>query len=121
MQRPTLIVAEAEPREAISVRKLVLETAKFNVLTAHSTQEAIEIFHSFANVSAVVLADDDCIDCDKIEESVRSMTDKVPIIYLSPRIGAKAECAEHTLSSHEPEALLALLRSMLGDPREIAA
>jgi hypothetical protein len=34
--RPTLLVAESEPVEALSVRKLVLETDKFNVLTAHS-------------------------------------------------------------------------------------
>src|SRR3954470_176535 len=43
MVRPTLLVAETEPVSALSVRKLVLETAKFNVLTAHSQEEEIEI------------------------------------------------------------------------------
>ena len=40
--RPTIMVAEPEPLQALSVRKLVLENAKSNVLTAHSTVEAIE-------------------------------------------------------------------------------
>src|SRR5437763_1250257 len=30
MPRPTVLVVEPEPHEALSVRKLVLETAKFN-------------------------------------------------------------------------------------------
>src|SRR4051812_48605380 len=45
MARPTLLVAEPEPEAALSVRKLVLETAKFNVLTAHSDEETVELFH----------------------------------------------------------------------------
>src|SRR5690349_2301472 len=49
MRRPTLIVAEPEPGQALSTRKLVLETAKFNVLTAHSTDEALDVFQSFPN------------------------------------------------------------------------
>jgi|SRR5579872_950086 len=53
--RPTLLVAEPEPLQALSVRKLVLETGKFNVLTAHSTRESIDIFHMFPNISGAVL------------------------------------------------------------------
>ena len=37
------------------MRKLVLETAKFNVLTAHSSREALDLFHLFPNVSLVIL------------------------------------------------------------------
>jgi hypothetical protein len=40
MPRPTLLVAESEPVEALSVRKLVLETGEFSLLTAHSFREA---------------------------------------------------------------------------------
>jgi hypothetical protein len=39
LTRPTLIVAEPEPEQALSIQKLVLETAKFNVLAAHSGRE----------------------------------------------------------------------------------
>ena len=43
--RPALLVAEHEPDSALSTRKLLLETAKFNVITAHSMPEAKEAMH----------------------------------------------------------------------------
>ena len=36
MGRPTILIVEPEPNEALSARKLVVETAKFNVTTAYS-------------------------------------------------------------------------------------
>jgi hypothetical protein len=53
--RPTLLVAEPERLEALSTRKLVLETGKFNVLTAHSTEEANALFSLLPNLTAAVL------------------------------------------------------------------
>ncbi len=119
MQRPTLLIAEPEPYNALSVRKLVMETAKFNVLTAHSTQEAVDVFHTFPNVAAAVLAEGDGIDCEKIVREIRPKAPKLPVIYLSPRIGAQCTFADHQLSSHEPQALLDLVRKLLGDPRDL--
>ncbi len=119
MQRPTLLIAEPEPYNALSVRKLVMETAKFNVLTAHSTRETVELFHTFPNVSAVVLAEGDGIDCDRIVREIRPKAPSLSIIYLSPRIGGRCAEANHHLSSHEPQALLDLVRQLLGDPREL--
>ena len=37
--RLAFLVIEPEPHEALSTRKLVLETAKHNVITAHSACE----------------------------------------------------------------------------------
>ena len=119
MPRPTLLVAEPEPLQALSVRKLVLETAKFNVLTAHSNREALDIFHLFPNVSMAVLVGDSGLDCDLIAQNIRNTTDKVPIVFLSGRIAAKCEYAHHSLQTGEPERLLELVRSLLGDPRQI--
>jgi CheY-like chemotaxis protein len=117
MPRPTILVAEPEPNESLSVRKLILETAKYNVLTAHSTQEALDLVHLFPNIDASVLVMNKVIDCETIAETVRSLTDKIIIVMLSPVIGAKCDGADFTLSSHEPEELVALMRSQLGDPR----
>lgn len=119
--RPTLIIAEPEPNEALSVRKLVLETGKFNVLTAHTTREAIEMFQSFPNVSAVVAVEDQKIDCEMVTATVKKAKTKVPIIALSPRSGYKCAGADHHISSHEPEQLLRIVRDLLGDPRTVAA
>jgi DNA-binding response OmpR family regulator len=112
-------VAEPEPLEALSVRKLVLETAKFNVLTAHSTREAIDVFQSFPNSSAVVTVEGKNIDCETIAETIKDATAKTPIIALSGRASFRFEHADYHVSSHEPEQLLKLIRELLGDPRNI--
>ena len=115
--RPTLLVAEPEPQQALSVRKLVIETDKFNVLTAHSTREALDILRLFPNLSAAVLVGEDEIDANEIATQIKRADDTIPVIYLHPSVGGRCAHADHNMSSHEPEALLELIRSLLGDPR----
>jgi hypothetical protein len=115
--RPTLIIAEPEPNEALSVRKLILETAKFNVLTAHSTREAIEIFQSFPKVAAIITVEDQSINCEIVTATAKKENVQLPVIALSPRSGYKCDLADHHISSHEPEQLLKMVRDLLGDPR----
>jgi len=119
-KRPTILVAEPEPHEALSVRKLVLETAKFNVLTAHSTREAIYIFQSFPNISAVIAVEADDIDCEKVTTAIKDAGPKIPAIALSARAGYRCAVADYHVSSHEPEQLLGLVRELLGDPRTLS-
>lgn len=119
MKRPTLVVAEPEPSQALSVRKLVLETAKFNVLTAHSTREAIDIFQSFPNASALVTVEGEDIDCEIIAKTVKEALPELPVITLSARPGFVAAESDYQVSSHEPEELLKIVRKLLGDPREL--
>jgi len=102
----------------LSVRKLVLETAKFNVLTAHSTREAIDIFHSFPNISAVIAVEADGIDCEVVTTAIKEAAPKIPAIALSPRVGYRCAAADHHVSSYEPEQLR-LARELLGDPRNL--
>jgi CheY-like chemotaxis protein len=118
MPRPTLLVAEQEPIQALSVRKLVLETAKYNVLTAHSTREALDIFHLFPNISLAVLTGGSGVDCDEVAKAIKNTAEKVPVIFLHPQIAAKCKYADHQLSSYDPEKLLELTRSLVGDPRD---
>ena len=117
MPRPTLLVAEPESNQALSVRKLVLETGKFNVLTAHSTREGVDVFHMFPNISGAVLVGESSIDCEEVASAIKNATDKIPIIYLHGSVGGRCSWADHDLSSHEPEVLLELVRSLFGDPR----
>jgi DNA-binding response OmpR family regulator len=121
MPRPTLLIAEPEPVHALSTRKLVVETAKFNVLTAHSTQEALEILRLFPKVNLAVLVQSREIDCENIAKRLKGKAAKVPVIYLHAAIGAVCSGADHALPSGEPEELVMLLRSLLGDPREASA
>ena len=119
MARPTLLIAEPEPNEALSVRKLVMETAKFNVITAYSSQEAVELLHRFPNVDAIAVVAD-IKDCEKALKAAKSTNASMPAIVLSAKPSYRCSPAEHHISSHEPEELLELLRSLFGDPRKAA-
>ena len=120
MPRPTLLVAEPEPSYALSVRKLVLETAKYNVLTAHSSREALDLFHLFPNVSMAVLVGDDGIDCDAVAKHIKGTTDKIPIVYLTARIAGKCDYADHNIPTGEPETLLSLVQVTIRGRRKQA-
>jgi DNA-binding response OmpR family regulator len=113
---PTVIVAEREPVQYLSVRTLVLETAGFNVLTAHGTNEALETFRRFRNADIIVLVDDKVIDVDHVANAIKKIK-QIPIIALTPRVWTRYK-TDYTISSHEPEELVELVRSVLGDPRK---
>jgi hypothetical protein len=55
MVRPCLLIVEPEPAEALSTRKLVVETGKFNVITAYSGEEALASLERFPGVDGVVV------------------------------------------------------------------
>jgi hypothetical protein len=74
------------------------------------------LFNRFPKLDLVILVDSKRIDCEAVGQRVKSKS-KIPIVALSPLIGKNCRSADHNLSSHEPEALLELIRSLLGDPR----
>ena len=53
--RPCFLVIDSEHASSISTRKLVLETAKYNVINAYSCEEADAMIQRFPHVSAVVI------------------------------------------------------------------
>ena len=85
MARPAFIVAEPEPEQAISARKLLLETFKFNVITAHSVRETLEIVHSFSNSNALIVH---CqlphFDAETAIKQVKTSAPEMPIIAICP-------------------------------------
>jgi DNA-binding response OmpR family regulator len=121
MVRPALLVAEPEPSDGLSTRKLVLETAKFNVVTAHSTEEAIEAYQLFPAISAAILVASPEVNCEAAVQAIRQSEPPgtLPIVALSPRIGFMCDGVDYTLPSRDPHALLELVRSLLGDPRQL--
>ena len=119
MVRPIVLMAEMEPPEGLSARKLVLETGKFNVITAYSVEEAFETLVTFPRVDVVVLHASLCaeMDCDSVIAEVKKRVPGMAVIALSPAMSQHFKLADHNISSHEPQELLNLLRSRLGDPR----
>jgi response regulator RpfG family c-di-GMP phosphodiesterase len=119
MPRPTFLVAEPEPAESISARKLVLETDKYNVITAYSGTEAVELFNLYPNVHAVVVhADSRGVSAESLIDHVKNANPDKPVIMLSPIEGFRVRRADHHCSSHDPQALLQLLRRLF--PKEPA-
>ena len=119
MARPTLLVAEVEPGSALSTRKLVLETGKFNVLTAHDVREAAELFSMAKELASALVVTTDLKGYANLIAQVKKQRKDFPVILLSPGGIADRQGADHHLSSHEPNALLELCRELFGDPREI--
>ncbi len=112
--RPTFLVVEVEPREGISVRKLVLETAKYNVLTAHSGKEGLAMLKRFPAVDAVVVhAGLRDMHVNEIAKGMKREKSKVPVIVLAPNISISCPNADRVLSSHEPQSLLAELQELV--------
>lgn len=102
---------------SISTRKLVIETAKFNVITAYSAVEAVETLERFPNVDAVVLnAAERGTNCADIVKSVRELSPEMPIIITSATGEEDCGDADHSLHRYDPASLLETLRQLF--PRE---
>jgi CheY-like chemotaxis protein len=113
MIRPCFLVIDREFPGSISTRKLVIETAKFNVITAYSGQEALELFTRFPAVSGVVLDGGlDDISCDKVAEKIKLLQPMVPIVVIAAPGFKGCPAADHQLESFDPAKLLEILRNL---------
>lgn len=119
MTRPIFIVAEPEPEQALSARKLVLETAKFNVITAHSEQEMFDAVEQFPKVTAVIIHSNlKGHEPVRMIKGVKSKLPRTPVILLSPN-GGNLKGADFAVNSHDPQELVQLLRHRFGDPTRL--
>jgi len=116
--RPTFIVAEPEPEQALSSRKLLLETFKFNVVTAHSVEETLDMVKCFPRSDALIVH---CrlpqFDAEKVIKTVKNNAPEMPIIALCPT-ERELKWADHIVHSHHPQELLELVQRLFGDPRK---
>jgi CheY-like chemotaxis protein len=120
MTRPCLLVLDREHSGTISTRKLVIESAKFNVITAYSGAETIETFERFPAVDAAVLnAAIPDLSCAEIVLTLRSRAPKLPIIVVQGPGGPECPGADHYLPSFDPIAIVELLRILF--PRAFEA
>src|ERR1700761_4741496 len=106
MIRPCFLVIDREFPGSISTRKLVIETAKFNVLTAYSGKEALEVFNRFPAVSGVVLDGGlDDVSCNDLASQIKSLQPKMPIIVISTPGFNGCPSADFQLESFDPAKL----------------
>lgn len=119
MMRPCFIVIDHEFPDSISTRKLVLETAKYNVLTAYSGREGVEIFKQFSNVSGIVMNEQvNGMDCATLVKELRAIRADVLLIVTSSRGTSDCVVADHQLDNFDPASLLMLLRKLVPNPLE---
>ena len=113
MIRPCFLVIDREFPGSISTRKLVIETAKFNVLTAYSGQEALDVSTRFPAVSGVVLDGGlDDVSCDVVAAKLKAIQPSIPIIVIATPGFTGCPQADYQLESFDPAKLLEILRSL---------
>ncbi|MDQ2833497.1 MAG: response regulator [Acidobacteriota bacterium] len=120
MIRPCFIVGDREFPGSISTRKLVIETAKFNVITAYSGHEAVETLARFPAANGVVLDSGlEDVDCAEIVRKIKQLQPSIPVILIAaPGFGGCPQ-ADFILESFDPGKLLETLRSL--KPEDAAA
>jgi DNA-binding NtrC family response regulator len=108
--RLVVLMIEVEQLEGISTRKLVLETARHNVITAYTKDGGAELLRRFPNVDVAVIHTE--LDDSSFEETVRELKGirgDLPVIGISPRRDVDRGGADYLIPSHDPQALLNLL------------
>jgi DNA-binding response OmpR family regulator len=110
--RPIILVIEVEQPEGLSARKLVLETAKYNVLTAYSGEEGLQTFERSPADLVVVHSAVQDIPCESIVEHIKSKMPSLPVVVASP---SDSWCtgADFMVSSYDPAALLQVVQKIV--------
>ncbi len=110
MTRPCFLVIDREYAGSISTRKLVIETAKLNVITAYSAAEAIATLGRFPALDGVVLdAGVPDMPCAAIVSELKKIQPSIPVVVIGTPTTRQCDGAEHFLDSFEPVKLLGLL------------
>ena len=119
MIRPCFLVIDREFPGSISTRKLVIETAKFNVLTAYSGKEAMELFKRFPAVDGIVLDGGiEDVTAEELTEELKTIQPKIPVIVIAAPGFDGCPRADFHLESFNPAKLLEILRGL--KPKESA-
>jgi response regulator RpfG family c-di-GMP phosphodiesterase len=113
MVRPCFLVVDRETSTGISTRKLVIETAKFNVITAYTSHEAIEVLRKFPAIDGVV-TDSGMPDmpCHELVAALKEIKPGIEVIVVCTPRQCTCETADHTLESFDPRLLLTLLQKL---------
>lgn len=117
MIRPCFLVIDKRSPGNISTRKLVIETALLNVITAYSADESLQTLARFPNVDGIVLDTETVgMGCRELIDRLRAIRREIPIVTVSPSGYEQCGGEQHHCSSHDPRALLDQLEKIC--PRE---
>lgn len=106
-----ILMMEEEQPEGLSARKLVVETAKHNVLTAYTLEGGLDLLHRFPNVDIIMVHARLLEQDPDLLEQVRKMCPEKPIILATPFASETRPEVNYVVDSHRPHDLLTLLSS----------
>lgn len=119
MSRPCFLVLDPEHAGSISTRKLVIETAKFNVVTAYSSAEAIETLKRFPNLDAAVVdARLQDLPSGELIRRLRELKPMLPMVAIASPGQPNPPGADYVVDSLNPRAVLDALRTICPDETE---
>jgi CheY-like chemotaxis protein len=120
MIRPCFLVVDREFSGSISTRKLIIETAKFNVITAYSGAEALQTVDRFPALDGVVIdAGLRDLPADDVVNQIKQRYPGIPIVVICAPGANDCPAADHHLNFFDPARLLTLLQNLR--PQETAA
>jgi len=112
--RPTLIVLDQPISNAISNRKLALEVAKFNVLTAFTAAEMLATASRYDAdgyvVDSVMVESEPCVLCAELKK----MSARKPLIVVGE---AEGTGADHVVEANDVAGLLECVTRVFGEPK----
>lgn len=115
MVRPCFLVMDPEHSGSISTRKLVIESAKLNVITAYTGAEALETLKKFPAVDGMVCnIEVQDMPVGAVVKAAKELNSKLPIVVIGPGFGQIAGADFH-VPSFDPRQLLDVLQSILPD------
>ena len=107
MIRPCFLVIDKQYPGSISARKLVIETALLNVITAYSAEEAIALLNRFPAVDGIVLDTEvKGMTCLALIQQLRAVRSDLPIVTVSPSGHDPCGLEDFHVSSYDPQDLL---------------
>lgn len=113
MTRPCFLMIDREYPASISTRKLVVESAKFNVITAYSPAEAVATLRRFADVDGVVFdAEADGVSCEELIQQLYEVRKDVPVVAVAPGGHVHCPSARYSVDSHDPKRLIETLQRL---------
>jgi len=111
-----MLMIENEQPEGLSARKLVVESAKHNVLTAYNAQEGLDLLQRFPRVDVILVHSDVLSKEPDLLAKVKAKAPDVPIILASPMGLQDGPEVTYVVDSHHPPDLLKVLAEDLGVP-----
>jgi DNA-binding response OmpR family regulator len=105
-----VLMVEVEQPEGISSRKLILETARHNVLTAYSGDGAVSLLQRFPNVDLAIIHTE--LEGKDFESTVRRLKEvraDLYIVAITPLDSSKPHGVDFVLPSYNPQELLEFL------------